>query len=109
MNTNLEKRIAALEERTSIAPIVVILRDGTQRSICASGKHFLKLASHLGSDAVESHPLSAELSWLRDALTIEGDASEAFNLLSVLCQGANEQPEDEGVLRFLKEHAGGGK
>ena len=105
MNSSIRQRIEKLEQRIGINPVILTLADGSVHQLRADGRHFLKLASLLGSDA-ESHPLSCELSWLRDSTSITGEASEAFNLLRVLIQGPSEDPEDAEILRLLEEKKG---
>ena len=102
MSTNLEKRIAALEQRIGGEAITLTMADGTIRQIRGDHRHWVTLhqawtervtAEGAGEPETAS-PLSVELNSIRDAIEIGEDDGGPLSLLRILLQGPNETEEE---------------
>jgi hypothetical protein len=104
MNEGLRRRITALEQQLTTAPVILVMGDGSHRLIRGSGKHFAALCAAMDSD--KENPLAHELRWLEDATEISGRSAEMFNLLAVLLRGPIDAEEDEEITQLLTEKTG---
>lgn len=89
-NSNLERRISKLEQRTGGECVSLTMVDGTVHEIGGLGKHFLKLAAQIDTENPRG-----ELAWIRDAIHVEEIGGGMFHLLAAMLQGPIEDEDGE--------------
>jgi hypothetical protein len=99
---SLGKRIAALEARMGVDPVILHFADGSQRTIRGGYKHWVALNEadtdrYAAQDAgrpITKNSLQDELDAIRDAVRIE-ECAGMFNLLQVMLQGPVSRGQEE--------------
>jgi hypothetical protein len=92
MNSNLQKRLAALRAAVGAGSIVTLhMPDGSLHQIRGDNKHYFKLAALLDSEA--EIPFDSELAWIRDAVRID-EPDHLYELLAALLSGPNLEGQE---------------
>ncbi|MGA3345269.1 MAG: hypothetical protein ABSC76_10410 [Terracidiphilus sp.] len=92
MNANLERRLAALKAQIGGNPVVLLMADGTQRTIRGDIRNYFRLAALLDGEP-ESYIDDAELNALKNAVRID-EEGQRYGLLGIMLQGPNEDTEE---------------
>ncbi|MFY9855047.1 MAG: hypothetical protein WAK26_14345 [Terracidiphilus sp.] len=96
MNANLERRLAALKAQISGNPVVLLMADGSERTIRGDNKNYFRLAALLDGEP-ESYIDDPDLNALRDAVHIE-ETGGMFQLLAAIASGPNSDGEEPGCV-----------
>jgi hypothetical protein len=94
MKKDIERRIAALEEKVQREPVILHFSDGSQRTIRGDIRHWLALnraeteryQAELNGLPVPQNPLSNELEAIKNAIRID-EPSQIFSLMWAMLQG----------------------